>query len=145
MDTYEITDRYNKNLYSKKDLLLIKTLYMIYLRNLKEDNKKTYLPIEIIDLILFRYICKLKIKIDDKCIIRRKINGIIKEQIVKIDNIYINNNKFIFEYHYGIFGYHEGFCKIEEIREMTDEEKELSIQNKNWSLPQQFYQSFPSY
>lgn len=145
MDTYAITNRYNNNLYSKKDLLLIKTLYMIYLRNLKEENKKTFLPIEIIDLILFKYICKLKIKINDKCIIQRKIDGIIKEQIVNIDNIYIYNKKLIFEYNYGIFGYHKGFCRIEEIREMTDEEKELSIQKKYWSLPQQFYQSSPSY
>ena len=83
---------------------------MIYLRNLKNDDK-LFLPIEIIDLILFRYICKLKIKIDDKCIIRRKINGIMKEQQVNIDNIYINNNRLIFSIIMVFLDIMKGFVK----------------------------------
>ena len=56
-----------------------------------------------------------------------------------IDGVYND----LFSYNYGNFGFHEGYCRIDEIRDMTDEEKEHVSQNNWWSLPQQFYQSMP--
>lgn len=59
-------------------------------------------------------------------------------KMVKQENIY--------GYYYGNFGYHEGYCLQSEIRELnTKEFNDSNNGKKYWILPQQFYQSFPSY
>ena len=44
--------------------------------------------------------------------------------------------------YYGIYGYHEIFVKLENIRQMTPKEKETHEAGHHWDLPQQFYHSF---
>jgi len=68
-----------------------------------------------------------------------------KQQYAKIDSIYTRYDKVVvYSYYYGVFGFHEGSCTHEKVRELTPKEKIASINNKYWELPQQFYQSFPS-
>ena len=67
--------------------------------------------------------------------------GIIKEQYANVDNC----NKQIYEYNYGYYGYHVGYCSIDKIRHMTKDEKKYSVEHKFVCLPQQFYQSIPEY
>ena len=84
------------------------------------------------------------IKLNEKYIIRKLENDIPKEQYVVIDgNIDADDGSKLYTYTYGHFGFHEGCCSPENIREMTDKEKEFSKNNEFWKLPQQFYQSFP--
>ena len=76
--------------------------------------------------------------------IASKPNG--KEQIVK----YFHKGKDAGEktqYHgyYGINGYHEVITLKKNMRELTNEERELFSKKKYWSLPQEFYHSFPNY
>ena len=93
----------------------------------------------------------LKIKVPGWYILKKKSktsNKLLK-QIVQIDNVCkkIKNNKKIitYEYNYGIWSYHDGFCTIDRILELTPEEREL-VKNKNFfKLPQQFYHSEPSF
>lgn len=85
------------------------------------------------------------IKIPGFYIITRFINNIKKEQIVTIDSKYKVGSTTIFEYNYGIFGYHEGYAKIDSIRNLTKEENEKKKEGKLFSLPQQFYHSIPEY
>ena len=49
-------------------------------------------------------------------------------------------------YNYGYFSFHEGYCRHDEIRELTAEEKKL-CENGTFSfkLPNQFYHSAPSF
>ena len=82
-----------------------------------------------------------KVNVSDKCIIRRKENGIYKEQYVYIDGVSNDGKSYTFTY--GYFGFHEGCGTIDQIREMTAVEKEHDSKNEWWSLPQQFYQSSP--
>ena len=63
-----------------------------------------------------------------------------KEQIVKYDQKDENNKYYGY---YGINSYHEVVTKREKIRELTTEERSLFSNKKYWSLPQQFYHSFP--
>ena len=49
----------------------------------------------------------------------------------------------LYEYHYGLFGYHEGFCKAKNLRELTPEENKLKNEGRYMELPQQFYHSLP--
>ena len=142
------TSKFNKHLYTQKDLSLIKTIYLvknsIYQKNLVlPDNKtKLFLPKEIWEYIIFNFIVSPRqININDKCIIRKCFNKRIKEQYVTIDGIFRNR----YSYKYGYFGYHEGTCTLDEIREPSEEEKELINKNSFFSLPQQFYQSMPSF
>lgn len=82
----------------------------------------------------------LNITIPEKYIITR---GNIS-QLVIIDDKYSTINKngkknTVYEFYYGQMGFHEGFTLIDNIRELTDEEKNYSY----WELPQQFNQSTP--
>ena len=159
MDLFSLSNRYDKNLYSKSDLSMIHTIYLISRRlrnenNLRLQGKKIdnssnlpYIPDELWDMILFKYACKLKIKIGNKYISRKEDkDGRIKEQVVTVDSIgeYDNNQGVYASYYYGVYGFHEGFCRLDQLREMTEEEKEHSVNNRYWNLPQQFYQSSPS-
>jgi len=63
-----------------------------------------------------------------------------KEQHAQIDGELIDENSNTnYSYTYGIFGFHEGNCLENQIRELTEKEKT----SRYWELPQQFYQSFP--
>ena len=74
------------------------------------------------------------------------INRDGKEQIVKYEKKYLNkNNNFVYEGTYGIFGYHEVYTLEENMRELTDKEKEYNSKREFWKLPQNFYQSIPEY
>ena len=84
------------------------------------------------------------IKIKYGYIICKEQDGIKKEQYVQIDKYYIlEDGSKLYEYNYGYFGFHEGCCTIDKIRNLTDKETESKNSNKFWELPQQFYQSFP--
>ena len=64
------------------------------------------------------------------------------QQHVKIDGITKGHNgDTLYRGYYGIYGYHELFCKLEEIRGMTQEEQEFHNSNQYYNLPQQFFQS----
>ena len=78
------------------------------------------------------------IKIPGSYIIRKKIDGVMKEQYANITNESAKNH---YEYDYGIVGYHEGYCKLAEIRELTTQEKQIEASGQTFKLPQQFYQS----
>ena len=90
-----------------------------------EDLKRFYFKLRSIKPI-FDYIIKkydldlearnLQIKIPGSYIICRIINNTLKEQYAKIDRIFKGKNCYLFEYHYGIMGYHEGIFKLDEIR-----------------------------
>ena len=80
------------------------------------------------------------IKVPGNYVIRRKIDGVWKEQYVQI----INKSGNKYEYDYGIVGYHEGYCTLNEIRELSPTEKQVVASGKTYLLPQQFYQSMPS-
>lgn len=75
-----------------------------------------------------------------KIIVRKTKDNQIKEQYATIDHIHDDGT---IEYNYGYFGFHEGFCVPNQIRSMTDTEKQYLNNNQWWNLPQQFYQSFP--
>ena len=67
-----------------------------------------------------------------------------KQQYVKVDDIITTQEgNILYSYYYGVYGYHEGYCTRENIRELTPTEKIESENNRFWKLPQQFYQSFP--
>lgn len=90
----------------------------------------------------------LKIKIPGWYILHRKVRNKNLKQLVQIDNCYKtkkNNKKIVtYEYNYGLWSYHEGFCKIDNIIELNSEEKQL-LKNKNFfKLPHEFYHSVPS-
>ena len=79
-----------------------------------------------------------KLKIPDYYI-AKKTDG--KEQIVKYYQKLENENRY-FGY-YGINSFHEVVTSINNIRELTKEEKKLFSNKKYWCLPQQFYHSHP--
>jgi len=70
-----------------------------------------------------------------------------KEQIVYYDGISMNKqtNETLYNGYYGVFGYHEVFTNIKNIRELTAEEIEYNKKCQFWKLPQHFYQSFPEH
>ena len=76
--------------------------------------------------------------------IAKKSNG--KEQIVKYFQK-VENKRGETQYHgyYGINGYHEVISIKKNMRQLTNEERELFSKKKYWSLPQEFYHSFPDY
>jgi hypothetical protein len=84
------------------------------------------------------------IKINDYYVIFKGQEGTQPEQYVQIDKCYIleDGNK-LYGYNYGYFGFHEGYCTIDKIRNLNKTEIESKNSNKFWKLPQQFYQSFP--
>ena len=75
--------------------------------------------------------------------IAKKSDG--KEQIVKYYQKYSNDeNDDKYWGYYGIHGYHEIATSKKNMRELTDEERRLFTEEKYWSLPQDFYHSFPN-
>jgi hypothetical protein len=51
----------------------------------------------------------------------------------------------LYEYHYGLFGFHEGFCKEKNLRELTPEENKLKNEGMYMKLPHQFYDVPPNW
>ena len=87
---------------------------------------------------------------DKYYVIERTIekDGEIKaqSQYIKIDGwIDDGKNNVLYEYHYGIFGYHEGFTNKEKIIKLTQEEQKFVDERKFHKLPNQFYHSIPTY
>lgn len=77
--------------------------------------------------------------------IAQKTDGSGKEQIVKYyRKDESNENKTLYHGYYGINSYHEVVSLKENIRELTNKERKLFSEEKYWSLPQQFYHSFPN-
>ena len=86
----------------------------------------------------------MEITLNNKYIITRKFtNGNIKEQVVTITYKEEVDGGDIYKFDYGNVGYHEGYSKLENIRELTEEERGYSDNGEYWKLPQQFYQSIP--
>jgi hypothetical protein len=88
----------------------------------------------------------LKIKIPGWYIIKSQKRNKEVKQLVKIDNSVIvkkkNNKKWLlYEYHYGMWSYHEGFCNVNNILELTHEEQNLLKNNDYLKLPQELYHS----
>lgn len=86
---------------------------------------------------------KNNIKINKHYIITKNINGEEKKQCVRIDDFYLFKlknglNEKMYSYEYGIYGFHEGFCLYEQIKDLTYEEKDNLKNGKFWNLPQQF-------
>ena len=86
-------------------------------------------------------------KIPGNYIIQKKTDdGTIIEQHVTVDgSTYKHPNTFTvyYRYYYGVYGFHEGYCSEDKIRELTEEEKAFDSKNQYWKLPQKFYQSIP--
>ena len=81
----------------------------------------------------------LNITVPGAYVIRRKIDGVWKEQYANVTSC-VNDT---YEYEYGIIGFHEGVCQYHNIRHLTEEEEEFRLQGQFYKLPQQFYQSMP--
>lgn len=137
--TYLVPKKYSKYFYTESDYERIITLYIISNRFDTIGNTQKYLPQELWDIIIFRHLFQIKVKIEDTYIIRKLINNSYKEQIARIDGIYRYNNRYYFNYYYGIFGYHEGRCTIHQIKLLDEKQRKKHY----WELPQQFYQSVP--
>lgn len=75
------------------------------------------------------------------------INKEGKEQIVYYDSKYINTNtnQILYNGYYGVYGYHEVYTNIENIRKLTKKEQAYLNKNEFWNLPQHFYQSVPEF
>lgn len=117
-----------------------------------EDLKRYYFQLHgikpIFDYIIKKYDLDLearsfKIKIPGRYIISRVKNDKKIEQYVYIDGKFKGKNGYLFEYNYGVMGYHEGICKLDEIRELNEEETGLIKSKQFFSLPHQFYHSDP--
>ena len=50
-----------------------------------------------------------------------------------------------YQYHYGLFGYHDGFCNETQIRELNSNEKLLVLQHRITSLPNEFNHSLSQF
>lgn len=86
-----------------------------------------------------------QITIKGTYIIMKVEDNIKKEQVATIESFNtMNDGVRIYNYDYGIFGFHDGVAKIEQIRALTKEEQDNHSKNHYWKLPQQLYQSFPS-
>ena len=64
-----------------------------------------------------------------------------KEQIVTVCGPPDANG--LYECDYGVVSFHETYCRGENLRVLTAEEKASAQAGKFWELPQQFYQSGP--
>lgn len=83
-----------------------------------------------------------ELKIPDYYILK-KDDG--REQIVKLYQKSLDkNNNTIYHGYYGINSYHEIVSHKNNTRALTDNERKLFSEKKYWSLPQQFYHSFPN-
>ena len=67
-----------------------------------------------------------------------------KKHVAQIDYIVEINGKTVYEYNYGLLGFHEGSCLKENISELTDLEKQYNENYNFCKLPQEFYQSIPN-
>ena len=75
----------------------------------------------------------------------QKTDGSGKEQIVYYNQKTTGKDgKPLYWGDYGLYGYHEIASSIENIRELTNKERKLFSEEEYWSLPQQFYHSFPN-
>ena len=89
----------------------------------------------------------LKITVPGWYILQRKSHKSNKtlKQIVHIDKFHksIKNNKkkIMYEYNYGIWSYHVGYCLIDNILHLNSKEKDLVNNRQFFKLPQQFYHS----
>ena len=96
----------------------------------------------ILDYVISKYnidhlYMELKIKIPGSYIIECRN----KKQIVVIDSKEkYRNNEILYNYNYGVYGFHEGFTTYKRIRFLTEKQKEIKKSGKFWNLPQQFYQ-----
>jgi len=64
------------------------------------------------------------------------------EQVATVDDFEtLPKGLILYSFNYGVVGFHEGFAREENIRELTNEEREYQKKNHFWKLPQQFYQS----
>ena len=85
----------------------------------------------------------LQIKIPEYYIAKKK-DG--KEQIVKYyQKVKNKSGEDLYFGYYGINGYHEVATSKENMRELTEKERKLFSEKRYWSLPQEFYHSFPNY
>lgn len=86
-----------------------------------------------------------ELKIPDYYIVK-KTDGSDKEQIVKYYNKGVDNGNDTKYYgYYGLNSYHEVVSLKKNMRALTEKERTLFSEKKYWSLPQQFYHSFPNY
>jgi hypothetical protein len=86
-----------------------------------------------------------QLKIPDYYIVQ-KTDGSGKEQIVKYYQKGVNEGDETKYYgYYGINGYHEVVSRKKNMRELTEKERKLFSEKRYWSLPQEFYHSFPEY
>ena len=122
-----------------------------------DDMKKYYFSLKpfqsSLNYVIEKYDFKeearhLKIKVPGWYILQRNIRNKNLKQIVHIDNCYKtkkNNKKIVtYEYNYGLWSYHEGYCKIDDILQLNSTEKQLLKNRDFFKLPQQFYHSVPS-
>ena len=87
----------------------------------------------------------MEITLNNKYIITRTYeNTTTKEQVVTITYKKEDaDGRDIYKFDYGNVGFHEGYSKLENTRELTEEERRYSDNDEYWKLPQQFYQSIP--
>lgn len=60
-----------------------------------------------------------------------------REQYVRVTSVVQG----LYEYDYGLIGFHEGVSTIQNLRQLTAAEQQLVSAGTMWQLPQQFYQS----
>ena len=93
---------------------------------------------------------KIKSYFKKKKVIESKvINETITEVTANSFHVNFNkvleiNGKTVYEYNYGLQGFHEGSCLKENISELTDLEKQYNENYDFCKLPQEFYQSIPN-
>ena len=51
----------------------------------------------------------------------------------------------VYYYTYGIFGFHEGYCNENQLRNLTDKEQKRLNEGYIFGLPQGFYHSIPTF
>jgi hypothetical protein len=74
---------------------------------------------------------------------RTNKNGCSIEQHIKLESTTIGNSgETLYTGYYGNYGYHEIYCRKEDIRPMTKDEIDFQNKSEYWNLPQQFYQTF---
>lgn len=82
-----------------------------------------------------------QITIPGPYIISKILDGVQKEQFVTIES-YLKEED-IYNYNYGFIRSHEGCCKLDKIRVLTESEEAIRSTGSICNLPQQFYQSIP--
>ena len=77
------------------------------------------------------------ISIPGHFIIQKKIDGELKEQFAYVTHF----RDMFYHYRYGLSGYHEGKCRINELRPLTAKELGIQLDGHTTQLPQEFYES----